>query len=268
METVAETVALSGIAPGISPGIAPGLAPGISIDPILRGQLEVAQPRRGPRVTTDPLLLVHFVLRTVGLSPRRVCDLGAGSGVLGLSLARLEPRVVVTGVEVQPDLAMLANQNAHRNGLGDRVACICKDLRTIERDPDQEGYDLVVANPPFHPAETSDAPRRLSRRVAHQDPGDVLSGMITAASRLLGSRGHLALVLSTERLGELCTLLALRSFALRGLRFVHGRPGAPSRRMLVLARLHTRMTPTIYPPLYLHGTEGHRFTGEVSTFLR
>ena len=249
---------------------------GISIDPILRGQLELAQPRRGPRVTTDPLLLVHFVLRTVGLSPRRVCDLGAGSGVLGLTLAKLEPRAVVTGVEVQPDLAMLANQNAHRNGLGDRVVCLCKDLRTLERDSDasalpglgHDGYDLVVANPPFHPAETSDAPRRPSRRTAHQDPGDVLAGLVTAASRLLTGRGHLALVLSTERLGELCSLLALRSFALRGLRFVHGRPGAPSRRMLVLARLHTKMTPTIYPPLYLHGEEGNGFSGEVSTFLR
>ncbi|HEY3354007.1 MAG TPA: hypothetical protein VGQ83_12215, partial [Polyangia bacterium] len=85
--------------------LAPG--PDETLDELLRGRLRVLQPRRGYRLSVDPLLLADFVLahgRRVG----RFCDLGAGVGVIGLTLAAADPHATGTLVELQPRLAALA----------------------------------------------------------------------------------------------------------------------------------------------------------------
>ena len=86
----------------------------------------------GPfKPSTDTFLLGGFA------SPRRndrVCDLGAGIGLLGLLLLGREPSVRVTNIDIDPAACDLAEENLAANGLtGHRV--LRADLRRREELP-------------------------------------------------------------------------------------------------------------------------------------
>ena len=92
---------------------------------------------------TDSFLLGSFPRLRRGA---RVCDLGAGTGLLGLLLLAREPSLQVTNVELQEAAVELARQNAALNGLSDRVANLRVDLRDKTRLPPAGTFDLVVSN--------------------------------------------------------------------------------------------------------------------------
>ena len=75
---------------------------------------------------TDSFLLGSFPRLRRG---ERVCDLGAGTGLLGLLLLAREPDLQVTNVELQAAAVALAEQNTALNGLPERVSNLRADLR-------------------------------------------------------------------------------------------------------------------------------------------
>ncbi len=78
-------------------------------------------------------------------APRRSLDLGCGSGILSIAMARLWPGPVVA-CDVDPDAVQVAQENARLNGVGGRLrVALCDSPR---RRPAARGgpYDLIVAN--------------------------------------------------------------------------------------------------------------------------
>ena len=103
----------------------------------------------GPfKPSTDTFLLGGFA------APRRndrVCDLGAGIGLLGLLLLGREPSVRVTDIDIDPAACALAEENLAANGLtGHRV--LRADLRRREELPPAGSFDMAVSNPPYFAA--------------------------------------------------------------------------------------------------------------------
>src|SRR6185436_7138596 len=86
----------------------------ITDDAVLGGRLRLRQPRRGHRVGHDAILLAAACPARAG---DHVVDLGAGVGGAGLALAIRVPGTTVTLLEVDPQLAMLAAENARLNAL-------------------------------------------------------------------------------------------------------------------------------------------------------
>src|SRR5262245_18296784 len=95
-------------------------------DAILGGRLKLRQKRRGHRVGHDAVLLAAVAGAEAG---EHAVDLGAGIGAAGLALAIRVPGITVTLVEIDAELAGLAEENAGRNGLDDRVRPVAHDGR-------------------------------------------------------------------------------------------------------------------------------------------
>src|SRR5271170_1472914 len=77
---------------------------GLTEDRWLGGRLVLLQPKRGHRVGTDAALLVA----AAGAPEGRIVDVGAGVGAVGLAQAQRNPLASVDLVEVDPELARLA----------------------------------------------------------------------------------------------------------------------------------------------------------------
>src|SRR5205085_8436726 len=90
-------------------------------DAVLGGRLILRQPRRGHRVGHDAILLAAA---TDARFDEHVVELGAGVGAAGLALAQRVAGLKVTLIELDRDLAALAEENAARNGLADRVRVV------------------------------------------------------------------------------------------------------------------------------------------------
>jgi len=91
-----------------------------------------------PRPETE--LLVEAA---VELAPRRVLDVGTGSGAVALAVADELERAEVVASDTSLEALAVAKANRDRLGLGERV-------RLIEGSyPAEPGFDLVLANLPY-----------------------------------------------------------------------------------------------------------------------
>jgi tRNA1Val (adenine37-N6)-methyltransferase len=225
-------------------------------DAFLDGRLRLWQPRRGYRAATDPVLLAAFVPARSG---DRVLELGCGAGAAALCLAVRVPGLELHGLELHPGYAELARRNAAENGLAPHVHE--GDLRHPPAAL-RRGFDHVLANPPFHPAEGGGSPDP-GRDRAHREGEAGLADWIDAGLRRLVPGGRLVLVHRTGRLGAILAALEGRAGAVEILP-IEARARRPAARVLVRARKGRAAPLTLWPPLTFH--EGDAHTGDAESY--
>ena len=93
--------------------------------------------------TRGCLLLLDEVLKAH--RPRRVLDLGTGTGVLAIAAARAL-QIKVLASDIDPLAAQVAGDNARLNGTGDLVETICATGFSAPQFADRGPFDLVLAN--------------------------------------------------------------------------------------------------------------------------
>ena len=96
-----------------------------------------------------------------GFAPKRILDIGSGSGCLAVLAARAWPQALVDAVDVDDAALEVAAENVTGHGLQDRVHLLKSNLfAAVPSEP----YDLILANPPYEPSEIcDDVPPELAR---------------------------------------------------------------------------------------------------------
>src|SRR5438874_6778283 len=118
-----------------------------------------------PRPETEQL--VEIVESKIENRKSKILDVGTGSGVIALSLAKKFPEAEIYAVDISEDALSLARENAARLGL-DRVRFQKSDLL----ESLSERFDLIVANLPYISMQNR---HQLAREVLH-DPDVALFG--------------------------------------------------------------------------------------------
>jgi release factor glutamine methyltransferase len=91
------------------------------------------------------LLVEEVISRLRANQPSRILDLGTGSGVLAITIARLCPQADVTAVDSSDAALAVAQENAARLNAG-RVRFVKSDWYSAL---DGDRFDLIVSNPPY-----------------------------------------------------------------------------------------------------------------------
>ena len=143
-----------------------------------------------------------------------IVDVGTGSGVIALSLAKKFPQAEIFAVDISDDALSLARENAARLGLSDRVRFQKGDL--LENL--SERFDLIVANLPYISMQDRNL---LAREVLH-DPevalfagprGDeLLRRLIEQAPSRLQPNGLLGLEIGINQAEELAEVLRQKNY--------------------------------------------------------
>lgn len=257
MKAIALSDALSGTPSGN------GVPPGQTEDLLLGGRVRLRQPAEGYRAAIDPVLLAAAMTAAPG---ERVLEAGTGHGAAAICLAARIHDCRVTGIELQPDLVRLANENARLNGLAGSVQVMVGDLvRPLPRIA-TGAYDHVMANPPYlgsARADTSDTPGRAAANV---EGTASLQDWVTFLLRMVRNKGSLTLIHRADRLDEILTLLSGKA----GETVVFPlwpKKGRPAKRVIVRARKGIRSPMTVSAGLLLHEEDGS-FTPRADAVLR
>lgn len=220
-------------------------------DAVLGGKLKLLQPARGHRAGHDAILLA-----AAATSSQHAIDLGTGVGTAGLALLARKAAEHVTFVEIDPDLAAFARENAKRNGFGERAEIVAADALKLARkggaeSPAAASADLVLMNPPFNdPARKNISPDPTRRR-AHSASDSDLDLWVSAAERLLQPNGKLVLIHRPEVIEAILATLKGR-FGAAELIPIFPRADAPAIRLIVRAIKGRRTPPAMLPGIVLN----------------
>jgi release factor glutamine methyltransferase len=101
-----------------------------------------------PRPETE--LLVERAVAWLQLHPDlcHAADVGTGSGCIGISLAVNVPDLQVMASDISSEALKMAQRNAVKHGVGQRMEFLCCDLF-----PPETEFDLIVANLPYIPTQ-------------------------------------------------------------------------------------------------------------------
>jgi tRNA1(Val) A37 N6-methylase TrmN6 len=241
-------------------------ADGLTEDRWLGGRLTLVQPKRGHRVGTDAALLIAAA---GDASQGRIVDVGAGVGAVGLALAERSPLASVDLVEIDPDLAALAEGNAARNGLEARIRVLRLDaLNSRERREAGllESAACIVTNPPFFEVGTVRGSPNEGKKRAHVLGPAGLAGWMQASLSMLAVDGRFVMIHRPQALSAILAAIGSRLGAL-ALLPVHPTIGASAHRLLVSGVKGSKAPLRLAPGLVLHGAGG-RLTDEAAAIHR
>jgi len=165
-----------------------------------------------PRPETEQL--VELVESRIENPKSKIVDVGTGSGVIALSLAKKFPEAQIFAVDVSEDALALTRENAIRFGLSGRVQLRKSNL--LENL--NEMFDLIVANLPYIATQDRDT---LSREVLHDPEVALFAGtrgdelvreLIDQAPGRLRPGGLLALEIGLDQSEALLSALAEKNY--------------------------------------------------------
>jgi tRNA1Val (adenine37-N6)-methyltransferase len=218
-------------------------------DAILGGRFRVIQRRDGYRFSVDSILLARFVSVRPG---DRVLELGAGSGVISIAIAGLHRPREIVAIEIQPELVAMIDSGAQLNGLPS-IHPIEADLRKIKHPKvPANGFDLVVANPPYRKHNSGRESPNEKRRLARSETASTLEDFIAAAARHARGGGRAVFVFVADRFAELISVAREHRLEPKRIRFVHPYRTAPATTVLLEARKGGGVEVCVEPPLILY----------------
>ncbi len=111
--------------------------------------LDISESVLIPRPDTE-VLVEQALSRLQGVPEPRILDLCAGSGCVGLALAKHLPGSRVVLGELDEGALRICRQNIRRNDLTGRVVSL--QMNALEKPPAHLGeFDAIVSNPPYIP---------------------------------------------------------------------------------------------------------------------
>jgi tRNA1(Val) A37 N6-methylase TrmN6 len=242
---------------------------GATLDQFLGGRISILQPEQGHRAGSDAVWLAASV---EARASERVLDAGAGVGVAGLCLLARVPGLEVTAVEMDRNLCAFAASNAVRNAAAVNFKVIEADVTApadllAAKGLMREGYDHVIANPPYHIAGTVRSAPDERRAFAHVMGDGALEEWVRFLASMAAPKGWLTLIHRPDGLTMLLKLLE-RRFGEVSIFPLFPRAGESATRIIVKGRKGSRRGGvTLLQGLVLHEADG-RYTRKAEAVLR
>jgi len=112
-------------------------------------ELEVNRHVLIPRPETEQLAERGWTWLRQRPAPRRVLDVGTGSGCLAIALVEHCPDTRCVAVDASPEALAVARRNVAAAGLSDRIELV--QSHGLSAVPAEPRFDLVISNPPYIP---------------------------------------------------------------------------------------------------------------------
>ncbi len=163
-----------------------------------------------PRPETE--ILLEEAVKLIDPEGLPVLDVGTGSGILALSLAKKFPQLDIFAVDISSAALAIAQRNAENAG---KISFLESDLMGTPSLP--EKFQMIVANLPYIPSGDIDGLMREVRhepRLALDGGADGLDSIRKLITQSAGRTRHLALELGDGQAEETKTLCLRAGYAL------------------------------------------------------
>lgn len=231
------------------------------IDDLQRNGYRIIQKKKGFCFGMDAVLLSGFARVKEGES---AIDLGTGTGIIPILLeAKTEGRHF-TGLEIQEEVAAMAERSVRLNGLEDRVEIVKGDIREASRLFGKASFDVVTSNPPYmndsHGLKNPDLPKAIARH----EVLCTLEDVAREAALLLKPGGRFYMVHRPHRLAEIISVLKEHRLEPKRMKLVHPFVDKEANMVLLEATRGGRSMMKVEAPIIVYREQGV-YTEEIYT---
>lgn len=157
-------------------------------------QFTVYHDRCAMKVGMDGSLLGSWAGE--GLHPKRILDIGTGTGLIALMCAQRFENAEITGIDIQNGCTDQARENVANSPYSNRIQVEISPVQEFEAD----AFDLIVCNPPFF--NRSSQSGQTDRDTARHDDSLSFPELAHHSARLLNAKGVFALIIPEDRASE------------------------------------------------------------------
>ena len=176
------------------------------------------------KIGTDGVLLGAWASHP---SPKRILDVGCGSGLIAMMLAQRYSTATIHGVEVESLAAQQARENVKNSIFKSQIEIFPTDFNDFK--PTLK-YDLIVSNPPFF---VSSTPSGIERRdKARHQITLTLKTLLKKAKTLIAKDGNICLILPSNLEHKLHQILSEEPLFLNNFLKIKGSITSPVKRIM------------------------------------
>jgi len=228
-------------------------------DTFFNGKVQVKQSRAGYRFSIDAVLLAFHAAPRPG---DKVLDLGTGCGIIPLIMAVRAPDVRIFAVELQPELADLAESNVHQNRLQDRIHVMSADMRMLKPQMTDGPADLIVCNPPYRRPGSGRINPAAQRAVARHEIKVTLNDILETTRRMLRTAGRFVTIYTVERTTDILFWMRSEHIEPKFMRMIHSTQNSDAKLAVIEGIKDGRPGLKVAPSLILFDNNGD-YTAEV-----
>ncbi len=197
---------------------------------------------------SDTIFLYDFISRFNLFG--NVLDVGTGSGILALLIARDYPKCQVNAIEFQERFVEIAKINAKANKKNIEIY-YGNFLHMLF----EKRFDFIVSNPPFyHEGVLRSRYENLDKaRYAGHLPIDKF---VKKANSLLKPKGALIFCYDAKQIQSVIATLHAYKFTIEVMKFVHPNRKKDANLVMIYAKKSSRSLCQVLPPLVVFGDDG------------
>ncbi len=209
--------------------------------------LKIIQKKDGFKFGTDAVLLSDFAK---DIPSQTTLDLCSGTGIIPFLLYGKSKTKNFTTIEIQEDMAKMAEKSVKLNGLSQNISIICADLKDSVKILGKRRFDLITCNPPY--IRNSVKNETDSKTIARHEVLCSLEDIIRVSSELVKTTGRIAMVHRPTRIAELLYLMKKYKLEPKRMRFVHKNSSSPPVLVLVEGMYGAKSDINVLSPLVLY----------------
>ncbi|WP_375724175.1 methyltransferase [Arcobacter sp. KX21116] len=216
------------------------------------------QPQDGYCYNSDTHFLHHFINTNLKIFKNikgELLDIGSGSGILGLLVARDNPRLNLNQCEVQDKFQELTKINSKNNKIDSKI--YKGKYQDISFD---KTFDICVSNPPFYHTNVVKTENE-NIKIARYNDSMPLVDFISKTSKVLNQNGKFFFCYDVKQLNDIMHLLNEYKLNIESMQFVHPKLGKDATLVLIYARKNSKSLMRILSPLIVFDEKD--FTKEV-----
>ena len=236
------------------------LKDGERIDDLEYKGLKIIQNKNGFCFGIDSVLISDFAQRMKKGS--KVLDLGTGTGIISILLSKKQENLKIYGIEIQEDVAEMAERSIKLNGLENDIKIINDNLKNLNDYFEVNSIDAIVTNPPYKKNNTGLKSDDYKNLVSRHEIECTLEDIIVISKKLLKDKGEMYMINRAERLVDIVSCMRKNRLEPKEIRFVHSKQNESPTLVLVRAVKNAGEFLKIEKPLIIYNEDGS-YTDEI-----
>ena len=230
------------------------------IDDLELDNLKIIQNKNGFCFGIDSVLLTDLA-KTMRPNSS-VIDLGTGTGVLPILLSSKTKNTTFVGVEVQNDVAEMAERSIKLNKLEDRITILNTNILDLKERYKRGNFDVIITNPPYKKLNSGLKNEQESKIISRHETTASLEDFIDIASYLLKDLGEFYMVHRPDRLVDIFYLMRSKKIEPKKIRFVYPNKNKNANLILIKGIKNAKPFLQYENNLYIYNEDGN-YTEEI-----